>query len=215
MFAVNHPTPTVMVLDDFYENPMAVREWILQEDFAMSYIGCHRTKSYATPELRQHIQTFIEPFAGKITEWSTAENYFNANGCFQYSMETDDDWIHADDSVTDWAGVLYLTPDAPLSSGTGLFKFRDGTRFAIEKTDHTEHSQHGRNMDSWEQIDSIGNVFNRLILFNAQHWHGGLGYFGDSKENARLFQLFFFSTERRLTHNIKPPKNIYDMFYTR
>ncbi len=202
MFALNHPTPTVLVLDDFYEDPMAVREWILQQKFAMSYIGCHRTKSYATPELRDHIQTFIEPFAGKITKWSNADNYFNANGCFQYSMATDDDWIHADDSVTDWAGVLYLTPDAPLSSGTGLFKFKDGTRFAIEKTDQTEQAKDGRNMDAWEQIDSVGNVFNRLILFNAQHWHGGLGYFGDSIENSRLFQLFFFSTEKKLTDNI-------------
>ena len=117
-------------------------------------------------------------------------------------MATDDDWIHADDSVTDWAGVLYLTPDAPLSSGTGLFKFKDGTRFAIEKTDQTEQAKDGRNMDAWEQIDSVGNVFNRLILFNAQHWHGGLGYFGDSIENSRLFQLFFFSTEKKLTDNI-------------
>ena len=33
MFAVNNPTPTVMVLDDFYENPMAVREWVLQQEF--------------------------------------------------------------------------------------------------------------------------------------------------------------------------------------
>jgi len=208
MFKVNHPTPTFLVLDDFYENPMDVREWILQEEFAMSYVGCPRTKSFATPELREHIQKFIEPFAGKITQWSNADNYFNANACFQYSIESDDDWIHTDADVTDWAGVLYLTPDAPLSSGTGLFKFRDGTRFSLENADHTEHKQNGRNLDAWEQIDNIGNVFNRLILFNAQHWHRGMGYFGDSKENARLFQLFFFSTERRLTHNIKQPKEV-------
>lgn len=199
------PTPTFMVMDDFYQNPLEVREWVVKQNFAMSYIGCHRTQSYASSELKEHIQKFIEPFAGKITKWSDAENYFNANGCFQYSMVTDDDWIHADDTVTDWAGVLYLTPNAPLDTGTTLYKFKDGTRFALESSNSAEYDAEGRNPDAWSQIDQIGNVFNRLVLFNAQHWHGGAGYFGDSLENSRLFQLFFFSTERNLTQNIKRP----------
>jgi len=200
---MENPTPTFLVIDDFYENPLEVREWLLKQEFSPSYIGCPRTKSYATPELKEHIQKFIEPFSGKITEWSNAENYFNANGCFQYSVESDDDWIHADDDITDWAGVLYLTPDAPLDTGTGLFQFHDGSRFAMECADKKTVMAETRKEGVWKQVDKVGNVFNRLILFNAQHWHGGLGYFGDSLENSRLFQLFFFSTEKNLTDNIK------------
>lgn len=205
MFEVNHPTPTFMILDDFYENPMAVREWVLQQEFPIvgNYPG-KRTQSFASEEIRQHLQKFVRPLTGDITLWSDESNYFNANGCFQYTLETDVSWMHTDDNVTDWAGVLYLTPDAPLDSGTGLYRFNDGTRFAVE-SDETHMAlihQNAGNMDAWDIVDQIGNVFNRLILFNAQHWHRSMEYFGDSKDNARLFQLFFFSTERRLTNNI-------------
>jgi len=100
--------------------------------------------------------------------------------------------------------VLYMSPDAPLDSGTGLYRFNDGTRFAAESDEtHMAHiNQNAGTMEAWEIVDQIGNVFNRLILFNAQHWHRSMEYFGDAKENGRLFQLFFISTERRLTDNI-------------
>ena len=201
-----HPTPTVLVIDDFYEDPMAVREWVLQQDFPTkgNYPG-QRSVPFALDALKEKIQNYVEPFAGKITQWSNSENEFNANGTFQFTLESDVSWMHTDNDVTDWAGVLYLTPDAPLSGGTGLFRFQDGTRFALESEDLTPHNQNAGNYHAWEQVDNIGNVFNRLILFNAQHWHRSLEYFGDSKENGRLFQTFFFSTERRLTHNIKKP----------
>jgi len=210
MFAVNHPTPTVMVLDDFYENPMAVREWVLQQEFPIvgNYPG-KRTHSCATEEIRQHLQKFIQPFTGDITLWSDKDNYVNANGCFQYTLESDVSWMHTDADVTDWAGVLYLTPDAPLSSGTGLYEFKDDkSRFGLQNLDRTLLDAHAQNLEAWNEIDRIGNVFNRLILFNAQHWHRSLDYFGDSKENGRLFQLFFFSTEKKLTDNIKIPEPV-------
>ena len=28
-----YPTPTVLVIDDFYQDPVAVREWVLQQEF--------------------------------------------------------------------------------------------------------------------------------------------------------------------------------------
>ncbi len=203
----SHPTPAVIVVDDFYENPLEVREWVLTPEFNITghYPGS-RTKPFLTEEIKQRIESFVEPFSGKITAWSDESNYFNANGCFQYTLETDVSWMHTDDNVTDWAGVLYLTPDAPLDSGTGLYRFNDGTRFAAE-SDETHMAlihQSAGTMDAWDIVDQIGNVFNRLILFNAQHWHRSMEYFGDSKENGRLFQLFFFSTEQRLTNNILP-----------
>jgi len=203
------PTPTVLVIDDFYQDPMAVREWVLQQDFPIqgNYPG-KRTAPFALDALKDKIESYVEPFAGKITQWSNSENHFNANGTFQFTLESEVSWMHTDNDVTDWAGVLYLTPDAPVSGGTGLFRFQDGTRFALESEDLTPHNQNAGNFHAWEQVDNIGNVFNRLILFNAQHWHRSLEYFGDSKENGRLFQTFFFSTERRLTNNIKLPQPI-------
>ena len=60
----------------------------------------------------------------------------------------------------------------------------------------TEIDNSSQDLTRWEQVDKVGNIFNRLILFNAKRFHMSLDYFGNMKENGRLFQVFFFSTER-------------------
>jgi hypothetical protein len=44
----------------------------------------------------------------------------------------------------------------------------------------------------FEEVDRIGNVYNRLVLWNAKMIHAASGYFGQTIANSRLFQLFFF-----------------------
>jgi hypothetical protein len=92
-----------------------------------------------------------------------------------------------------------MTPNAPLSSGTAFYKFHNGTtckrdmEILDNKSDTDKFSQ---DMTKWQLVDKVGNVFNRLILFNSNRFHMSMDYFGDSKENGRLFQVFFFSTEK-------------------
>ena len=45
-------------------------------------------------------------------------------------------------------------------------------------------------------VDRIGNVFNRLIMYRADNYHVSLDYFGKDMYDGRLFQVFFFNTER-------------------
>jgi hypothetical protein len=47
----------------------------------------------------------------------------------------------------------------------------------------------------FDVVDIVGNVYNRLVLFNAKFIHSASSYFGNSIENGRLFQLFFFDIE--------------------
>ena len=39
---------------------------------------------------------------------------------------------------------------------------------------------------------------NRLVIFNANSFHMSMDYFGHDKETGRLFQVFFFSTEKQI-----------------
>ena len=55
---------------------------------------------------------------------------------------------------------------------------------------------HSQDLTKWEMVDRVGNVFNRLVLFNATRYHMSMDYFGTDKMNGRLFQTFFFDTER-------------------
>jgi hypothetical protein len=197
------PMGSLIIVDNFYNNAPEVRKYILTQEFSVkgNYPG-QRTISYATEELKNIIQKYVEPFAGKITEFPIPNPNSDLsviyNGAFQYTVASDRSWIHSD-KWNNWAGVLFLSPDAPLSSGTAFYRFCDGTR-SQEDTDILKNQglidRFAQDLTKWELVDRVGNVFNRLILFNAHNYHMSMDYFGDTKENGRLFQVFFFSTER-------------------
>ena len=108
-----------LCIADFYSNPDEVRQYMLTQefDFKGNYPG-QRTRSFLDDQIKHTIQEFIRPFAGEVTWWGS-----EASGAFQYTTANDRSWLHADN--TDWAGVCYLTPDAPTSAGTGLFRSKD------------------------------------------------------------------------------------------
>ena len=208
----------LMVIDNFYTNALETRNHILTQEFKVrgNYPG-QRTVSHANQHLKEMIQGYIQHFAGKIIDWpmpSSADNdgpingSTNAknknknndtyNGAFQYTTSRDRTWIH-NDGWNNWGGVLYLTPNAPVNSGTGIFRFKDGTRTVDEAEARGNKKiidENSQDYNKWELVDKVGNVFNRLVLFNSKQYHASLDYFGTNKENGRLFQVFFFSTER-------------------
>jgi hypothetical protein len=204
LFKLRGPSCGIIVVDNFYNNAQNTRDYILTQEFSVkgNYPG-RRTVSYANEHLKSIIQEYVRPFGGNITEFPIPDNDVDTkkevyNGSFQYTTSRDRSWIHTD-SWNNWAGVLYLTPDAPLSSGTAFYRFKNGeyseedTKILKTKEQTDNYSQ---DLTKWELVDRVGNVFNRLILFNSKRFHMSMDYFGNNKENGRLFQVFFFSTER-------------------
>lgn len=178
------------IVDGFYNNPYEVRDFALAQKFNVTgnFPGS-RTNSFANQSVFDILQSIVEPQAGKI-------NYFpeDYNGAYQITTAKDRSWIHADNG-TKWAGVVYLTPDAPLSSGTGFFRHKASGLTWSEDGKGTWNND-SQDMTKWELMSSVGNVFNRLILYRGKQFHSSLDYFGNSLNNGRLFQTFFFSTEQ-------------------
>ena len=98
-------------------------------------------------------------------------------------------WIHSDFHNM-WAGVIYLTPDAPASSGTAFYRHKETGKYRRDPVDYE-----GYDYTKWEKFDVIGNKYNRLILFRGDLFHASLDYFGHDLGTGRLFQTFFFNTE--------------------
>ena len=193
----------LMIIDNFYTNALETRNYILTQEFKVrgNYPG-QRTTSRANNHLKEMIQGYIQHFAGKITVWKMPvegdDNSSIYNGAFQYTTSRDRTWIH-NDGWNNWAGVLYLTPNAPVNSGTGIYRFKDGTRNVDEAEARGNIKiidENSQDYTKWELVDKVGNVFNRLVLFNSNQYHASMDYFGTNKENGRLFQVFFFSTEK-------------------
>jgi hypothetical protein len=188
-----------LIIDDFYQNVDDVREFALSQEFGVrgNYPG-QRTISFANDGIRDYINNLIRPTAGEITYWST-DDY---NGAYQYTTSRDRSWIHAD-SNTSWAGIVYLTPDAPLSGGTGLFRHKKTQLSSVPRlNDNTiddsllsEIYVDSQDITKWELTDRLANKYNRLVLYRGDLFHMSLDYFGTDMYDGRLFQTFFFSTE--------------------
>lgn len=189
---------TAIIIDDFYNNPHDVREFALKQEFSVvgNYPG-FRTGSHTNPSIYSTIQEAIKNAGGQITNFSTDSH----NGSYQYALSTDKSWIHADEQT--WAGICFLTPDAPLSSGTGLYRHKaTGLECRPRRSDGSIDEEllltiysDSQDMDKWELTDRLANKFNRLILYRGDYFHMSLDYFGTDLSSGRLFQTFFFDTE--------------------
>ena len=104
--------------------------------------------------------------------------------------------------------VIYLTKDAPPSCGTTFFKSRrTGLRSAPTQKDCERLGKNEQDLSfeifknnfydktDLEEVDVVGNVYNRLVIWNAKLIHAASEYFGDKKENYRLFHMFFFDVK--------------------
>ncbi|MDQ6782695.1 MAG: Stf0 family sulfotransferase [Actinomycetota bacterium] len=93
-----------------------------------------------------------------------------------------DGWNGVD--IHGWAGIVYLSPDAPTSGGLKLWRNRS-----------REHQFDWMSpADHWDLIDDLGNVPNRLILVRGNLPHSGAAGWGSSLTSGRLYQTFFFKT---------------------
>jgi len=178
---------TCFIIDDFYQDPDSVRNFALNQEFSVrgNFPGT-RTKPFLSPDIIQCIEYFM-PWAGKITntfEWS------GYTGAFQLAVAGDRTWIHTD-FYNKWAGVCYLTPDAPHTSGTGLYRYKPTGEHRKAACDYE-----GYDYTKWDLFDVIGNKYNRLVIYRGDLFHASLQYFGDNLHNGRLFQTFFFDTEK-------------------
>ncbi len=189
----------LIITDDFYQDPNPVRQYALNQEFTVygNYPG-QRTRPVFYDSLKDSIQYLVQHAGGKIIQFEE----FEYNTAFQYTTAKDSSWIHSD-QTTMWAGVCYLTPDAPLTAGTALYKHKaTGLYKAAVKADGSYDSElmdkiylDSRDLSKWEMVDIVGNKYNRLVLYRGDLFHSSLDYFGTNQYDGRLFQTFFFNTE--------------------
>ena len=179
----------LIVVDDYYNNPDEVRQFALSQEFSVfgNYPG-KRTKSFLNESNKETIQNIIQPHGGNITDWFYSDDT-SYTGCYQITTSNDRSWIHSDNDNR-WAAVCYLTPNAPISGGTGLYKYKE-----TGERGRYDNIYPGQDYTKWELIDAVGNIYNRLVIYPGCLFHASLNYFGNSLETGRLFQVFFFNSE--------------------
>ncbi len=183
-------TKRAIIVDDFYADPYAVREFALRQEYFddPGYIGRRTRTQHFFPGVKE---SFEELLGEKITNWES----YGMNGRFQHNFSGEQLVYHCDSQK--WAAMIYLTPNAPPQCGTSTFR---------HKASGVHHNSNPRIMEAFNQktfldktpyetIDVFGNVFNRLVLFDGGCIHAASEYFGSDINDCRLWHMFFFDAE--------------------
>jgi len=177
----------LFVVDNFYSDPHSVRRFALSVNYAADlryYKGIRSTEAYHPDNIKEVFENIM---GEKITNFPTN----SPNGCFQITTSSDPQVYHHD--LQKWAAMIYLTPDAPLESGTRTHRSKvSGAARAGDPG--TDQAFEGGFLDAtkFDIVDSTGNVYNRLVIMDAQSIHSAGTYFGQTNYDGRLVQLFFF-----------------------
>ena len=197
----------VAVISNFYENPDAIRQFALaqkykfrHEEAGVDYVypGCRTEDLHAIDAslqamvLKKLVSVFHIP-EHDLMRWSISSSFQSVSEIYKEGV------IHTD-SNTIFAGVLYLTPDAPLNSGTSLY--RKNTSFNQERyqkalDQNDERFKSGKivmNTDyhsMFDEVVRVNNVYNTLILYEGDIFHAANQFFGRTLEDSRLAQVFF------------------------
>lgn len=218
---------SIVIADDFYADPHAVRAHALAQPYYYPYDDRavieagkrrpnwmssrhrppHECPFKSSPALVRHLERLTGDTIDRA-HWNLGfptrpdgradpERLHMTHGClwnacFHAKLRADQplgEGVH--NHVTDswnsvgidgWAGLIYLDPDAPPDSGVRLWRNVHPARQFDWMTPR----------QNWRLVDSLGNVFNRLLLVRGDVPHSGAAGWGSGVADGRLFQTFFF-----------------------
>jgi hypothetical protein len=205
---VNDYVPSLVVVDNFYAHPHEIRDLALTLDYNPS--GYHKGKRTKGRLILDGTKEKLEKILGKeIIGWTDT---FDHCGVFQHCTPADPVVYHYDTQTH--AAVVFLTPDAPVTTGTSFFRHKEqqwlegeleiGKNGITSETQKLQSEQkyigkvHDDFLDAtkWEEVDRVGNKFNRLAIFDAKRIHAASQYFGKDLNDSRLFHMLFFDVKK-------------------
>ena len=179
----------IIVIDNFFKDPDSIVEFANQQAFEEN--DFEKTKSYwqglRTDELHNINTVKTNKITDELFERIFYDNFTKSN---KYSLiytwrarfyfhrlkeayKLQYKWIHNDPSI--YAGIVYLNKNPSPDTGT----------FIIKK----------------DNIISIENKYNRLVLYNSDYLHSPMNGFGESENSRLTLTIFIYSISIDLRKN--------------
>ena len=198
----------VTVLDNFFDDPDAVRELALQQKFEVDPLArwpgkrtkhIHEISDSLHETVCNRLFSLFYDFRAEGAKWEVAS-------CFQkVDKSYSNGWVHSDAKDAVLSAIIYLTPNADIKGGTSIYRKKPDNAFArIKHGDVKEASYKNKTNDAdtekyrlennsqFEETIKIGNVYNRLIAFDSHMLHAAQDFFGDeNQDNERLTLVLF------------------------
>lgn len=199
----------VTVLENFYDDPDKVRTFALNQKY--QYRHQLKNANYVFPGCRtKDISLINKPLFENVSKKIISLFHNADNDYMRWSITTSFQSVSAEygrgvihtDHNTVFAAVLYLSPNAPLESGTSLFKpnasfdeekYQACLRENDKRFDAGEIIMDTSYHSMFDEVVRVNNVYNTLILYEGRHYHAANQFFGKTLKDSRLAQVFFVS----------------------
>ena len=204
------------IIDDFLPDPAAWRAQALALPFEQQrYAGQNYPGSQTDGQPCQAIMERIATALGREIRFISPDNGSYRLSYADAMARTD---IHVDNETGSnfnfYAGVLYLNPPEQCQGGTtfwrhqpsgwyrrlpeaqvkagGYASFKDFQKRWLPNSTVQKFNDLQERRDSWQALLEVPMRHNRLIMYKGHYFHSLSNVFGDTPENGRLVQLFFF-----------------------
>ena len=205
--------PGIWVIDGFYRHPRALRWMCLRFVDYRPHTALYET--FGGIPFQSFVHELHRPLTRLLGVDIDLEQWIRccekrSNGWIQLLPRDSEPIVHHD-RLTRRGGVVYLSPNPPPESGTAFYTHAASghTRFpspdeidALSDDERDVLSEYERRdfwrkgqppqFHRWVRRLRVENVFNRLLLFDGSLFHCAEAGFGQTVEDARMYQTFFF-----------------------
>jgi hypothetical protein len=207
----------VVIVDKFFKDPDKVRNFALHQEFkrdeTSNYPGL-RTDRLSLIDHNLHNE-FLKKFFSIYYDFKFEEVNWIVSAQFQKTENNfNTGWVHSDNDGNancKIAGIVYLTPNAPLNSGTSIYKVKNNILIPSLNSEakHAHYFSNGNSeelknikeleREQFEETINVSNVYNRLISFEANEYHAAQNYFGQDNESRLILVFFVTKIDAQLT----------------
>ena len=198
--------PTICV-DNFFEEPEKVKQFsdtlIFNKDPLGKWPGertmlLHEINKEFFEFVTKKIISILFPINYRDMTWQARQMFQKING----NIYKNKGWVHTD-SPNELTAIVYLSKH--LKCGTSLFKPKKFFNNAInnnfkeefykEENKITEENKYlNENNERFEKIHTMDSRFNRIVMFDANHFHAAEKFIEENISEDRLTLITFFTT---------------------
>jgi hypothetical protein len=195
-------TTSLVIVDDALQNPDALREIALKQDYPAPAEPTHFPgRNSREAQVIPGIEQMMSGLAGLPLKAAADGGAF---GKFRVALDGDKgvSGVHIDNA--DYTAIIYLTLPEHCQDGTHFFKhLPSGTDRAPQTPEELKAmdcnsvqefwdnvlTPHTNDPSKWEKIATVPMRYNRLVLLDAKQWHDAGKSFGTDVTNGRLVYL--------------------------
>jgi len=199
--------PTLIVIDGFHRDPLALRQRVIQQRFerpgGSSAFNGFRLRPTAV-QAKRWIQRLERDLRCEISCDLRLQGHFKALTHAHEAQKTSR--VHTD--PYEWSAVVCLMSPSMATGCTSFWRHRvfgieglhNPTEIAAACARHRlsrdelirQCTADSNELSKWEEVTCVRYKFNRLIMFKGSLFHVAGAGFGTSIKTAKLIQTFFF-----------------------